>query len=197
MKALTALLTFGFLFLLTDGQKPKPCEGPLLLEGQFVVMDSSKKSVVMGKFSNDTILQRSRVVEEIFLEPNKTIKTEKILLYNMSTMYTINLETKSCNKTHLDTPFRKIEVPKDAEFVSQLVFGGSSDPREGLLVNIWKGTEHEFGGYYQVSVTEFGCLPLSTLYLSEKTSWVITSYLNLTEGIEDPNVFVPPSFCNT
>nr|XP_014339930.1 PREDICTED: ependymin-like [Latimeria chalumnae] len=114
----------------------------------------------------------------------------------MSTMYTINQETKSCSKTRLETPFKKIEVPKDAEFVSQLVIGGSSDPREGLLVNIWKGTEREFGGYYQVTVTEFGCLPLSTLYYSEKTGWVLTSLFNLSEGIEDPNVFIPPSFCN-
>ncbi|KAG7484890.1 hypothetical protein MATL_G00055230 [Megalops atlanticus] len=73
----------------------------------------------------------------------------------------------------------------------------SSGPGQGLLVNNWIGEVPETEGKYFTTFTEFGCLPITSLYYTEKTGWILTSFFDLVIGIEDPQEFFPPDFCDT
>ncbi|MGH0183225.1 UNVERIFIED_CONTAM: hypothetical protein FKN15_011505 [Acipenser sinensis] len=100
----------------------------------------SKHVEVLGLFSYDGYLHRFHIAEEI-ITGKQTLFVNYIMLFKESLLYKISFHNKTCERLPLSVPFRPLEVPQDASFGGQLIIGGSSKPGEGLLVNLWKGTD--------------------------------------------------------
>uniref|UniRef100_A0A8C1XMZ7 Ependymin-like 1 n=1 Tax=Cyprinus carpio TaxID=7962 RepID=A0A8C1XMZ7_CYPCA len=148
----------------------------------------------VAKYRYDAIGQRIRLWEFGQVD-NKSFHANMLFLFRKAVVYTIDYRNRTCQKNPLHTAFHPSHIPHNASLLSQVILGGSSAPGEGLLVNTWTGDVPETGGKYLATVTEFGCIPVSTLYYTEKSGWVVTNYFNAVKGIEDPEQFFPPPFC--
>ncbi|XP_010886229.1 ependymin-like 1 [Esox lucius] len=177
-------------------QAPKPCRSPPLLSGALSV--SNVKFYAFAKYTYDALGERIRF-KELGSYENKTFGIDALLLFREGIMYTIYHGNKTCRKERLKKEdFHPMEIPGDATLLGQVILGSSSGPGQGLLVNTWYG-EHvtPTGGKdkWMTTFTEFGCIPVSTTYYTEKTDWVLTTFFNIVVGIDDPQEFIPPTFC--
>ncbi|KAI7814668.1 ependymin-like 1 [Triplophysa rosa] len=194
---MNSLLCFGVLVFGTGvglGQKPHPCRTPPLLSGSMTVTAKEGQDWVFAKYRYDAFGQRIRLWE-FGKSDSKTFHLNMLFLFREGVVYNIDYRNETCQKNVLHTTFHPSEVPHNASLLSQVILGGSSAPGEGLLVNTWTGVLPETQGKYLATVTEFGCIPVSSLYYTPQTGWVVTSFFNAVTGIEDPEQFIPPSFC--
>nr|XP_046237313.1 ependymin-2-like [Scatophagus argus] len=175
-------------------QKPHPCKSPPLMTGGLSVSTQNEKLWLYARYVYDALGQRIRLMEMGSYE-NKTFTADVLLLFKQSTLYEINDRARTCKKMPLKPDFHPLEIPQTASLLAQLVLGSSSGPGEGLLVNTWTGDMPDKGGKYISTVTEFGCIPVSTLAQTSQYGWVLTSFFNNVIGISDPTLLTPPSFC--
>ncbi|XP_069375396.1 ependymin-like isoform X2 [Paralichthys olivaceus] len=112
-------------------------------------------------------------------------------------MYKINSKNHTCCKRPLDVNFHPLAIPQNASLLAQVVLGSSSGPGQGVLVNTWVGEQqmNEGKAKYMSTVTEFGCIPVSTLFHTRRNGWMVTSFFNNIVGIADPLQLIPPPFC--
>ncbi|XP_055074253.1 ependymin-like 1 [Misgurnus anguillicaudatus] len=194
---MNSLLFFGLLMFVAgicSGHKPHPCRTPPLLSGSLSVSAKEGQNWAVAKYRYDAFGQRIRLWE-FGKYDDKSFHLNMLFLFREGVVYTISYRNKTCQKNLLNTTFHPSEIPRNASLMSQVVLGGSSGPGEGLLVNTWTGVVPETQGKYLATVTEFGCIPVSMLYYTAETGWVVTSYFNAVTGIEDPDDLNPPSFC--
>ncbi|XP_051532870.1 ependymin [Myxocyprinus asiaticus] len=197
MKILILIPVCLSLILSSYAQKPHPCKSPPLLEGKLNVLFPGQKLSVYEKFYYDAIGQNIRVIAS-GKEGNETIFADNLLLFREGIEYEIYYHNRTCIKKPLKVPFMPLEIPHDAKFLRQMVLGSSSRPGEGLLVNNWEGTVPQSKENYFLTFTEFGCMPLYVVYYTDKMDLnIMASYYDLVLGIEDPEVFIPPSFCDS
>ncbi|CAM4669441.1 unnamed protein product [Leuciscus chuanchicus] len=197
MKILFLIPVCLSLILSICAQKPEPCKSPPLLEGALTAFIPGHHLRVFEKFSYDAYGQNVRVLAS-GKDGNETFFVDRLLLFREGVNYEIHYRNQTCIKTALKVPFRHIGVPHDAHFLTQMVLGSSSILGQGLLVNNWNGTAQETKENYLLTFTAFGCVPLYTIDFTQKGELsVMTSFFDLVEGIEDPNVFIPPSFCDS
>ncbi|KAF4111710.1 ependymin-like 1 [Onychostoma macrolepis] len=200
MKALLGLCSVFLLVLLAltggcSAQMPHRCRTPPLLSGSMSVSARDGEDWAVVKYRYDAFGQRIRLWEFGQVQ-SKSFHVNMLFLFRESVVYTISYRNRTCQKNPLQASFHPSHIPHNASLLSQVVLGGSSAPGEGLLVNTWTGDVPQTGGKYLATVTEFGCIPVSTLYYTEKTGWIVTTYFNAVKGIEDPEQFIPPSFCS-
>ncbi|CAL8326463.1 unnamed protein product [Lota lota] len=188
-----ALLLLCLLAVGCLAQKPYPCRSPPLLSGSVVVSTQTEALWVSAKYIYDALGQRMRV-QEMGVFNNKTFSMDALLLYREGAMYVIDTEKRNCTKSPLKGDFHPMAIPKDAKLLGQAVLGSSSSPGEGLLVNTWIG-KIPAAGKYMSTVTEFGCIPISTAYHTDQDGWIQTSFYNNVKGISDPGMLNPPDFC--
>uniref|UniRef100_A0A3Q3WM53 Ependymin-like 1 n=1 Tax=Mola mola TaxID=94237 RepID=A0A3Q3WM53_MOLML len=178
------------LYILCD---PRPASPPLLT-GALSVSTQNEKLLTYARYIYDALGERIRLRELISYE-NKTSFYDALLIYREAVMYKINERNKTCEKVPLKVDFQPMAVPKDASLLNQVILGSSSRPGEGLLVNTWYGDLPNKGGKYISTVTEFGCIPINTMYHTDEFGWAVTSFFNNVIGISDPTQLNPPSFC--
>ncbi|XP_041634692.1 ependymin-like [Cheilinus undulatus] len=193
MRALVLLVCLTACCL---AQRPQQCKSPPLLSGGFSVASSNGKLMAFAKYNYDALGKRIRL-REFGSYGNKSFHFDVLLLYNQGVLYKINYRNQTCCKKALSMEFHPLEIPESANLLAQEVVGSSSGPFQGVLVNTWAGEMQLKKGQvkYISSVTQFGCVPVSTLYHTEKTGWMVTSFYNNVIGITDPGHFIPPSFC--
>ncbi|XP_063042572.1 ependymin-1-like isoform X2 [Engraulis encrasicolus] len=186
--------TVGLLCLTTAGlgnaQKPRT---PPLYTGSLTVATQNESLWAVGKFAYDAINQRVHL-GETGIYNNKSFTYDGLMLFQEGILYEIYYHNKTCVKKPLKADFHPMEVPKGAEFISQVVIGTSSALGEGLLVNSWWGDMPDKQGIYFLSFTEYGCFPVSAFVKSKTTDTFSVSYYDNVVGVE-PDVFVPPPFC--
>ncbi|TNN37415.1 Ependymin-2 [Liparis tanakae] len=175
-------------------QKPKPCSSPPLLSGDLTVATQNEKMWTNAKYLYDALGQRVRIMETVMYE-NTTFTFDALLLFKEATIYEINQHDRTCKKSPLKGDFHPMAIPKNASLVGQIILGSSSGPGQGLLVNVWWGDLPEKAGKFMSTVTEFGCIPVSTVYHTEKFGWVQTTFFNNVVGIPDPGQLNPPAYC--
>ncbi|XP_020374008.1 mammalian ependymin-related protein 1 [Rhincodon typus] len=194
MKLLAALAICSSFFLVTARNKPQPCVGPKLLEGRMATFNPSKQYEVWSKFSFDGIGKRIYAENLVVMDKGIKVFVWDFFLFKENVMYQFYPQNKTCVKNPLRVPFLPIAIPQNATFVTQLYIGGSSAPGEGMLANVWSG---EVGTvHYMLTFTEVGCLPVSELYYIKETGWVTEMFYDLTTGIHNPTVFIPPAECS-
>ncbi|XP_036967500.1 ependymin-2-like isoform X1 [Acanthopagrus latus] len=191
-----ALVLFVCLSVGCLAQKPQRCKSPPLLTGSFSVSTANEKLMAFAKYSYDALGKRIRL-REVGSFKKKTFHTDVLLLYKLGVMYKINNRNRTCCKKRLGAHFHPLEIPRNASLLGQVVLGSSSGPGQGLLVNTWAGELRMKKGSakYMATVTEFGCIPVSTLFHTDKSGWVVTSFFNNVIGLVDPHHFIPPKFC--
>uniref|UniRef100_A0A3P9MUE9 Ependymin-2-like n=1 Tax=Poecilia reticulata TaxID=8081 RepID=A0A3P9MUE9_POERE len=155
----------------------------------------NEKLWTFTKYLYDALGRRVRLLELGAYE-NKTFTYDALLLFREATMYEIHHHNRTCKKMPLKADFHPLAIPKDATLLGQAVVGSSSGPGQGLLVNTWIGDLPDKSGKYSSVVTEFGCIPVNTVYQTKEFGWVVMSYFDNVIGIEDPNLLNPPSFCS-
>ncbi|XP_037538397.1 ependymin-1 [Nematolebias whitei] len=176
-------------------EKPHPCASPALLSGLITVSTQNEKLWTFAKYLYDALGHKVRLMELGTYE-NKSFTYDALLLFRENVMYEIHEHNRTCKKKPLKADFQPLVIPKDATLVGQFVLGSSSGPGEGLLINTWTGDLPDKTGKYVSSVTEFGCIPVTTLFQTEQFGWVVTSYVNNIKGITDPSQLNPPDFCH-
>ncbi|KAM9424246.1 ependymin-like [Pholidichthys leucotaenia] len=178
---------------------PRPCKSPPLLSGSLSVI-APKKEMVFAKYMYDEIQQRIRI-KEITYHNKTTSFTDLLFLYRRgkAVVFKINNKNQTCCKKHLSREFHPLRVPRNSSFLGQVVYGSSSNPGEGVLVNNFYGDlqMRKERVDYLCTVTEFGCVPLTSIFHSPTSGWVTTSFFNTVYGIVDPQEFYPPPFCFT
>lgn len=175
-------------------QKPHPCSSPPLLSGALTVTTQNEKLWAYSQYLYDALGQRVRL-RELGSYDNKTFTYDALMIFREATMYEINERDRTCKKKPLKADFHPLLIPKNASLQGQIILGSSSGPGEGLLVNTWTGDLPQKAGKYMSTVTEFGCIPVSTVYHTNEFGWVVTSFYNNIIGISDPSQLNPPSFC--
>ncbi|XP_017277541.1 ependymin isoform X2 [Kryptolebias marmoratus] len=175
-------------------EKPHPCESPALLSGLLSVSTQNEKLWTVAKYLYDALGQRVRIMELGTYE-NKSFTYDALLLFREAAMYEIHEHNRTCLKKPLKADFQPMAIPKDATLLGQFVLGSSSGPGEGLLVNSWAGDLPDKSGKYVSTVTEFGCVPVTSVSHTEQFGWVVTSFVNNIKGITDPSQLNPPEFC--
>ncbi|XP_072407074.1 mammalian ependymin-related protein 1-like isoform X2 [Chiloscyllium punctatum] len=188
------LFICSLFFLGALGSAPKPCTSPDLLEGQRYIGDLKRTFGEEETFSYDAVQKRIYLYRSMWDASGKKLAVMDIMLFQQSIRYQFYPQNKTCVKSALRTPFQRIAVPSNATFLSQIYLGGSSEPREGVLTNVWMLTTGD-SEYCFLSFTESNCLPLSEVCFSKDKSWVFATSFNLTKTIQDPSVFNPPSEC--
>ncbi|KAK2862685.1 hypothetical protein Q5P01_002218 [Channa striata] len=186
--ALTCLLA-GCL-----AQRPHPCTSPPLMSGALTVSTQNEKFFSYVLYLYDAVGQRIRLWEQGSFE-NKTFISDYLLHYREGVLYDIVDSNHRCKKFPLKGDFQPLGIPKTATLLSQAVIGSSSGPGEGLLINVWTGDLPEKAGRFVSTVTEFGCIPVSTLYHTDQFGWVVVSFFNNVVGIPDPSLLNTPNFC--
>ncbi|XP_053272494.1 ependymin-like [Pleuronectes platessa] len=177
-------------------QRPQQCTSPRQLTGDLSVTTQNEKLLAFAKYSYDAQRQRIRLTEWGVIG-NKTFHIDVLLLYRQRVMYKINSKNHTCCKRPLNVDFHPLAIPKNATLLAQVVLGSSSGPGQGVLVNTWAGEQQmkEGKAQYMSTVTEFGCIPVSTLFHTSKTGWMVTSFFNNIVGLQDPQQLIPPPFC--
>ncbi|XP_076835584.1 ependymin [Brachyhypopomus gauderio] len=189
------LLTLGLSALAgARAQTPHRCKSPPYLEGKLTVMYPEEKTMIFEQMYYDAFEQRIRVIAAE-KDPNQTQYIDRLMLFREMIYYEISYQNQSCVKRPLGLDFTPIEIPHDAQHTAQIVLGTLSAPGQGVLVNTWVGSMPEAHANYSMTVTEFGCIPITFLYHVEKFGYIIASYYDIVVGIENPEVFVPPPFC--
>ncbi|KAJ8372074.1 hypothetical protein AAFF_G00294880 [Aldrovandia affinis] len=192
-----SVLAFICLCLaLHTGAHTPPCRPALPLAGGFSVLQLNENIWgIFGKYNYDAAGERLRFFE-IGTHTNQTLQVDILMLFKEGTMYEINWKNLSCKKEALGTAFQPAEIPLNARHLGQLTIGMASSPGQSLVANSWGGQVKELQVKYITSVTEPGCLPVSNLYHTKETGWMIASF-NSHTVMEDLEVFSPPAFCQT
>ncbi|KAG9265740.1 ependymin-like [Astyanax mexicanus] len=191
------LLTVGLSVLLGAlAQQPHPCKAPPYLEGKLFVLFPEGHTTLFEQFAYDAVEERIRVVASIKHDSQEMIE-DRLLFFRERFYYEIHYHNKSCVKTPFDAQFNPIQIPHDAHHQAQFVLGSLSAPAEGLLVNSWVGYIPETKANYSMTFTEFGCIPITILTTDEKKDHFFSSFFDLVVGLENPDVFIPPSFCTS
>ncbi|XP_062864828.1 ependymin-like 1 [Trichomycterus rosablanca] len=189
---------FSALLLLVAGgcsaQRPQPCRTPPLLQGKVTVSSQKLEFDMIGKYVYDAIGQRIRI-GEIGHEKNQTFNQDFLLLFKEGVIFVIDEAKQTCEKQKLTGSFQPMQIPSDAKFWAQVVLGSLAGPGQGLLANSWIGEIPEDKAKYILSYTEFGCLPISSLYKAPQTDWILTTFFDIVLGIEDPGKLMVPDFC--
>ncbi|XP_044039042.1 ependymin-like [Siniperca chuatsi] len=191
-----ALVLFACLSVGCLAQTPQQCRSPPLLTGSLSVSTQSEKLMTFAKYSYDALGKRIRLTE-FGSYNNKTFHLDVLLLYREGVMYKINYRNHTCCKKPLNVDFHPLAIPQNASLLGQVVLGSSSGPGQGVLVNTWVGEMQLKKGTakYMSTVTEFGCVPVSTLFHTDRHGWVVTSFFNNVMGLVDPQRLIPPPFC--
>ena len=177
---------------LTYAQEPKRCISPATWEARVLRVDPSKAFDSLGKFSYDAPNMRTRFIEEVDESQERSFYDE-LFLFKEKIGYRFNIREKTCVRFNLTEPFRAIEVPPEARSFGSLYIGSSAAEGAGVLVDVWGGQTER--GRYSGSWTSVGCIPVNDAYVSTQTGVAIASFFDVTGGISDPNIFIPPAEC--
>ncbi|XP_072517785.1 ependymin-1 [Salminus brasiliensis] len=196
MQALLLLTVSLSVLFSVLAQTPHPCKAPPYLEGKLVVLFPEGHTTVFEQFAYDAVEQRIRVVAS-GKESTHNVFVDRLMFFRERFYYDINYHNQSCVKTPFSADFVPIEIPVDAHHKAQFVLGSLSAPAQGLLVNDWVGSVPKMKANYSMSFTEFGCIPITTLYNVEKMGHFLSSFFDIVIGLENPDIFIPPSFCTS
>ncbi|RVE60188.1 hypothetical protein OJAV_G00178400 [Oryzias javanicus] len=194
MRALVLLACFSACCL---AQRPQPCMSPPLMSGFLSVSTQNEKLAAYARYFYDAFGKRIRL-REMGTYNNQTFHLDALLLFRKGVLYKINQRNQTCTKKRLCAAFHPLAVPRNSSLLGQAVLGSSSGPGQGVLVNTWTGQVHMSNrtAAYMSTVTEFGCIPISTLYHTNKNGWMVTSFFNNVIGLTNPQELIPPPFCD-
>ncbi|CAF0771098.1 unnamed protein product [Didymodactylos carnosus] len=183
-------------------QVPRPCVSPPQWEGRLFdyTSDSSERFSRRGRLSYDAVYQRERLIEEIDVGNQTAEYYDVIALFQARIEFVISLRSRNCTRRTINRPFRQFGIAPDARSYGEAYVGTSSGPGAGLLVTIWGGnftTPQNETIYYIGTWTYEQCIPIQQTYFTPARGVFHDSIYDVTPGISDPDVFIPPRQCLT
>jgi len=127
-------------------------------------VDPSKAFDQLGKFSYDSTNMRTRFIEEVNENQERSYYDE-LFLFKEKIGYRLNIRERQCTRFNLTESFRPIEVPPEATFFGSFYVGSSAAEGAGVLVNAWGGQtergKQQVPDYYVTTFTNpvSICLP--------------------------------------
>merc|ERR1711913_133130 len=112
-----------------------------------------------------------------------------------STRSTRSTSGINCTVGTLTRPFIHFGIPPDAKYVGTANIGPVNIPDEHATVILFEGTDRENGGVFYGEVTAPDCVPVSSGFYSNRTGFLQTTFFDITGGIPDLSVFIPPTGC--
>uniref|UniRef100_A0A3Q0R2S7 Mammalian ependymin-related protein 1 n=1 Tax=Amphilophus citrinellus TaxID=61819 RepID=A0A3Q0R2S7_AMPCI len=172
-----------------------PCVAPLQWEGRWVVYDHSTGRNSRAAVSYDGLNQRIRVLQQHKKHTPCQRFFEYIYLYQSMVMFQIDQKTKECSKIALTEAWDPFDIPDNSTFEDQYFIGG---PGDNIEVQEWSdrkpARKHEtWVGIYTMK----DCYPVQETYTRNSSVTTSTRFFSLQLGITDPNVFTPPSTCQS
>ncbi|CAF0784143.1 unnamed protein product [Didymodactylos carnosus] len=197
-----SLLVIVCAIVCTLAQVPRPCVSPPQWEGRLFdySSDTSERFARSGRFSYDSTYQRERLIEEIDVGNETAQYYDVIALFQARLEFVINLRSRNCSRRTITRPWRDFGIPENARSYGEAYVGTSARPGAGLLVTIWGGnftTPQNETIYYTGTWTYEGCLPVHRTVYTPTSGIFHDAIYDITTGIRDPNVFVPPRECLT
>ncbi|XP_027888326.1 ependymin-2-like [Xiphophorus couchianus] len=193
MFATVALLVFMCLTTTTHADHHhEPCHTHNMT-GFMSVMNLKGETKAFGSFTYDSVGRKLRFSSNESHPADTSLDLDLLMLFDEGIFYEIDIKNHSCEKKKLQMPLHPFDIPDDAKFHSTVTTGSSSIKGEGLKVNIWTGSLTNMKGSYSMSVTT-GCLPVSTFYFTETTSFFFSN-MDVKLEIKDPDLLVVPSIC--
>ncbi|ESO90087.1 hypothetical protein LOTGIDRAFT_233900 [Lottia gigantea] len=175
------------------GQLPLPCTSPRQFESRFARFDREKNFQEFAKVSYDEDQKRVREIEEVAIGSTKDYY-DVLYLHNIGIEYRFNLRTRKCNVTTISKTFIPFSVPGFAKFAGQGNIGVAGFTNEHVDIQLFEGKTPE-GHPLFISVTSPDCFPVNFGYYSPTVGYDHRNFYDVTVGIRDPNVFIPPSEC--
>uniref|UniRef100_A0A1A8LW03 Ependymin n=1 Tax=Nothobranchius pienaari TaxID=704102 RepID=A0A1A8LW03_9TELE len=181
---------------LTSGSRAdhhQHCHSPNMT-GLMRVMTLKGEMRAVGAFTYDSVGKKLRFRSNESHPANSSFGLDLLMLFEEGIFYEIDSKNQSCEKKKLQMDLHPLDIPDDATFSCTLTSGSLSIEGEGLKVNIWTGSLTNMKGSYSMSVT-MGCLPVSTFYFTETTSFYFSN-TDVELEVKDPDLLVVPSFCH-
>ncbi|XP_040006761.1 ependymin [Xiphias gladius] len=192
MYAAVTLFVFVCMTATAHAEHHQPCHSPNMT-GSMAVITMKGEVKASGAFTYDSMGKRLRFRSNESHPLNSSMGLDLLMFFEEGIFYEIDSKNQSCEKKALQCTMHPLAIPDDARFLATLNVGNPSIEGEGLKVNVWTGSMSDMKGQYSMSVT-MGCLPLSVLYFSEPTSFLI-SHSDIEIEIKDPDLLVVPTFC--
>ncbi|XP_046579866.1 mammalian ependymin-related protein 1-like [Haliotis rubra] len=188
------IVSLALLCVVTLAQLPHPCRSPEEFEGRVVTFDPDRRFFSSARFAYDDRQRRVRESEEVDVGRDVDY-FDRLFLFNENKEYRVNVRTRQCNVTGVSRPWIPFGVPPDAMFNGTGDIGASGVPDEHVIVNIFNGVDDNNPYFLTVSATD--CIPIQAGFYSNQTGGVIRNFFDITLGISDPEVFIPPKECTT
>ncbi|CAF3087755.1 unnamed protein product [Rotaria socialis] len=195
------MLLFVIFCLLgcTFAQLPKPCISPGQWEARVRTSNPQLKAELFGKLTYDSVYHRTRILQDVTVGTTETYY-DIITFYEGKLAFFIDKKTDVCSRVPFDQPWRDYGIQADARFVREAYIGSSAVSSSGLLVTVWSGNTTipiNQTATYIGTWTYDGCLPISDITFEPHDRINYTFFYDITIGISDPNVFIPPRQCLT
>ncbi|XP_064603766.1 mammalian ependymin-related protein 1-like [Liolophura sinensis] len=189
------VLALGLFLGCVYAQVPSPCQPPDLWEARELKIDRTENYERYAKISYDNVNRRVRRIEELKIGKN-TDYYDELYLHSENRFYRLNLRTRQCNMTVPPRPWHPYGIPSGATFRGENYIGASV-PYGGVLVTRWSGN-FDNQDYFAGAWTQPGCLPVVfDTYYNSTNEFIFRDFFDVTLGISDPMVFVPPSECQS
>jgi len=176
-------------------QQPTPCETPKQWQGKFIRRDEKMNYTRYADISYDDTNRRVREVEYIDDTQGKFFY-DVLYLHNINKEYRIDLKSRKCNVSTITRPFRPFGIPPMAKYVGTANIGPVNIATEHATVIMFEGEDRQSGDKFFGEVTTPDCVPVSNGFFSEKYGFEQTNFFDITAGISDPSVFIPPTNCS-
>ncbi|XP_065919762.1 mammalian ependymin-related protein 1-like [Dysidea avara] len=173
---------------------PPQWEG-LLFEFYSTDESSAPTTVRIGKESYDATKLRRRFAEEVDMSRTDREYYDELFLHEEGVGYRLNLKTRECEKFPLHEPWRPVEVPVNTTLENTFYLGSVDAANNYVKMNAYHGYTDR--GYYRGSWTTEDCIPYIHSYLATEPTphYHRMTMMDITLGISDPDVFIPPREC--
>uniref|UniRef100_A0A3Q0S2V1 Ependymin n=1 Tax=Amphilophus citrinellus TaxID=61819 RepID=A0A3Q0S2V1_AMPCI len=192
MYAAFTLFFFMCLTASSHADHHQPCHSPNMT-GILSVMSLKGEMKAYGAFTYDSMGKKLRFRSNESSPTNASHSMDLLMFFEEGIFYEIESKNQSCVKKTLHCSMHPLDIPDDATFSSNVHSGSASIEGEGLQLNVWTGSMPDKKGHYSMYVTK-GCLPTSTFYFTESTSFFF-SIMEIENEIKDPDLLAVPHFC--
>ncbi|KAG7223274.1 hypothetical protein INR49_015630 [Caranx melampygus] len=192
MYAAVTLFVFMCLTASSHAEHHQPCHSPNMT-GFMSVITQKGETKAFGAFTYDSVGKKLRFRSNESHPTNTSVGLDLLMFFEEGVFYEIDSKNQSCEKKALQCTMHPLDVPDDASHLSLTHMGSASIEGEGLKLNVWTGALPDSKGHYVMSVT-MGCLPVSAMYITDSTTFIISN-LDIDMEIKDPDLLVVPSFC--
>lgn len=190
--------------LLSEAQIKPLCNMPQVFEGRVISFDPNQRSYhnrtsafrAHARLSYDGQYKRRRIFEEYVTGTSPEQRFDILELYQVKKAYVTNLGTRKCTIHDITFDWHPLDIPTNATFEGFETLGSYPD---SVTLSQWfvgnaTGPRGSKGVRYK-TFTTVGCVPVRSDFMSNATGFTYEEFSDVTLGLHDPNIFIPPTGC--